>query len=256
MRAPRPPSAQTKRRLVEANLAFVRAIAAKVKEHLPRDIEFDDLVSYGTQGLLEAAERYDGRHGAAFTTFAYYRVRGAIFDGLRRMGWLPRGEWARTRLEERTAAYLGNLAERDAGAGAYDDGSRSVEDDVRELAHALGGVAAIFIATLSPQDEEQMHDPAPIAQESMERHEVEITVRQVIELLPEKERRLVEMYYFEEKTLEEAGASLGLSKSWTSRLHARAIDRIQLGLAGRTPITDEHGAVPPPDGRRRRASSR
>ena len=102
----RVPTSETKRRLIEANLSYVRAIAARVKEHLPRDIEFDDLVAYGTQGLLEAADRFDGKHGATFTTFAYYRVRGAIFDGLRRMGWLPRGEWARARFEERAAAYL------------------------------------------------------------------------------------------------------------------------------------------------------
>src|SRR5947209_17239832 len=132
-------AAERKKRLVEGNLAYVRAIAAKVKEQLPKEIEFDDLVSYGTQGLLEAADRFDGRHGASFTTFAYYRVRGAIFDGLRRMGWLPRGEWARARFEERAAAYLGNLAERDAGAARYGDGGveRSVEDEVRDLAAAL-----------------------------------------------------------------------------------------------------------------------
>jgi RNA polymerase sigma factor for flagellar operon FliA len=247
-------SAETKRRLIEANIAYVRAIAARIKEHLPRDIEFDDLVAYGTQGLIEAAERFDGKHGASFTTYAYYRVRGAIFDGLRRMGWLPRGEWARARVEERAAAYLGNLAERDAGP--YDDSGRTVEDDVRELAAALGGVAAIFIASLTRQDEEQMLDPAPLPQERIERGEVERTVRDVIARLPDKERRLIELYYFEDKTLEEAGAALGLSKSWTSRLHARAIDQLQAGLSARAELVDERAARPPPDGKRRRASSR
>src|SRR3954471_20841030 len=96
-------------RLVAENLPYVRAIAAKVKEQLPKEIEFDDLVSYGTQGLLEAAERFDGKHGASFTTYAYYRVRGAIFDGLRHMGWLSRGEYARFRVEERASTWLGNM---------------------------------------------------------------------------------------------------------------------------------------------------
>src|SRR5437773_10688967 len=123
---------ERKKRLIEGNLAYVRAIAAKVKEQLPREIEFDDLVAYGTQGLLEAADRFDGRHGASFTTFAYYRVRGAIFDGLRRMGWLPRAEYARTRFEERAAHYLENLAERDAGSAAWGDARpRNMEEDVR-----------------------------------------------------------------------------------------------------------------------------
>ena len=67
---------ERKKRLIEGNLAYVRAIAAKVKEQLPREIEFDDLVAYGTQGLLEAADRFDGRHGASFTTFWFTLVMG------------------------------------------------------------------------------------------------------------------------------------------------------------------------------------
>src|SRR5678816_4829945 len=97
-----------RQRLVDANVPFVRSIAAKVKEQLPREIEFDDLVAYGTQGLIEAAERYDPIHGTAFTTFSYYRIRGAIYDGLRGIGWVPRGEYARIRFEERSNAYLMN----------------------------------------------------------------------------------------------------------------------------------------------------
>src|SRR5262245_39900363 len=83
--------------LVEEHLPFVRSIAAKLKEQLPREIEFDDLVSYGLRGLLEAAKRFDRDHGTAFRTYAYYRIKGAMFDGLRSMGWLPRGEYARLR---------------------------------------------------------------------------------------------------------------------------------------------------------------
>src|SRR5262249_29452344 len=143
-------------RLVDANVPFVRSIAAKIKESLPREIEFDDLVAYGMQGLLEAAERYDGRHGTSFTTYAYYRVRGAMFDGLRGMAWLPRSEYARQRSEERAAAFLPNLADRDAGANTLsDDAPRAVtlEEEVRWLAEALGGVAAIFITSLDAQVE-------------------------------------------------------------------------------------------------------
>ena len=106
------------------------------------------------QGLLEAAERYDRRHGVTFQTFAYYRVRGAMFDGLRNMGWLPRHEYARLRFEERAAAYLSNLTSakraprrrRRRGAGVV-----NIEDEVRQVAEALGGVAAIFVTTMEGQ---------------------------------------------------------------------------------------------------------
>src|SRR3954447_1384288 len=111
-------SDKDRQKLVDANVPFVRSIAGKIKEQLPREIEFDDLYNYGMQGLLEAAERYDRKHGVGFQTFAYYRVRGAMFDGLRAMGWLPRNEYQRMRFEERAVAYLSNLAEREAGAEA------------------------------------------------------------------------------------------------------------------------------------------
>src|SRR3954463_6679222 len=111
-------SVADRQKLVDANVPFVRSIASKIKDQLPREIEFDDLYNYGMAGLLEAAERYDRKHGVGFQTFAYYRVRGAMFDGLRAMGWLPRHEYQRVRFEEKAAAYLSNLADREAGAAA------------------------------------------------------------------------------------------------------------------------------------------
>ena len=234
-----------RKRLVDDNLPYVRAIAARIKEQLPREIEFADLVAYGTQGLLEAAERFDGRHGATFTTFAYYRVRGAIFDGLRGMGWLPRGEYARARFEERAAAYLANLAERDMGAQAYSDNpAHGLEDDVRELANALGGVAAVFVTSLRFYKEQALSGDEVHPQDRIERREIEGTLRHALTLMPEKERRLIELYYFEDKTLEEVGVKLGLSKSWTSRLHARAIDLLRQGLERHLP---DEGSAPGAD---------
>jgi len=228
-------SAKERQRLVDTNVPFVRAIAAKVKEQLPREIEFDDLVAYGMQGLLEAADRYDARHGTSFTTFAYYRVRGAIFDGLRGMGWLPRAEYARMRFEERAAAYLQNLADRDAGEASLQEGdTRSgdgdLADQVRALADALGGVAAIFITSLEGrQDATTLASSAP--QQHVEHRERNRVVRGALGSLPEKERRLLELYYFEDKSLGESAEVLGLSKSWASRLHARAITLLKDALA-------------------------
>src|SRR3954470_2467396 len=109
-------SAKERQQLVDDNVPFVRAAAAKLKESLPREVEFDDLVAYGMEGLLEAAERYEKRFGVAFTTFAWYRVRGAMFDGLRAMGYSSKADTP-LRFEERANAYLGNVTDREAGAG-------------------------------------------------------------------------------------------------------------------------------------------
>src|SRR5262245_56948952 len=166
-------TAKDRQKLVDANVPFVRSIAAKIKEQLPREIEFDDLVAYGMQGLLEAAERFDGSHGTSFTTFAYYRVPGAMFCGLRGMGWLPRAEYARMRVEERASAYLANLADRDAGAAAGEPlPSARIEDEVRAIADALGGVAAIFVTTMDARREEaESGSSTPAPQIHVERSE-------------------------------------------------------------------------------------
>jgi len=233
------PTAADRQRLVDENVGFVRAAAAKLKESLPREVEFDDLVQYGMAGLLESAERYDRKHGVAFTTFAWYRVRGAMFDGLRQMGYGKREDMA-LRFEERANAYLANVADREAGAGATAGGG-DLESDVRALADALAGVATIYTAV------EAMIDPSASAEEQYERAERQATIERALSTLPEKERRLLELYYVQEKPLEEAGTALGLSKSWASRLHARAIQLLQEALAG----VIEEQPPPPTTGKRR-----
>ena len=216
--APGKPVAKDQRRLVDDHIPFVRSIARKLREQVPM-VEFDDLVGFGMQGLLEAAQRYDDRHGVAFTTFAYYRVRGAMFDGLRSMGWLPRSEYARVRFEEKANSYIQSQAERPAEPGSQNQ----VEERVKDLASALGGIAAVFVTMLDQRDEQQLPDERPPPPELLERQQMARRVRRVMQRLPDKERFLIEQYYYHDQTLEQVGASMGLSKSWTSRLHARAL---------------------------------
>jgi len=111
-------AASDKDDLVKKHLALVEAIARKVKRTLGAAMEVDDLVGYGHKGLVEAAERFDGRAGVAFTTFAYYRIRGAMYDGIRAMGWYSRADYARYRAEERANQYLQNQSDREGAAAA------------------------------------------------------------------------------------------------------------------------------------------
>src|SRR3954454_13471562 len=133
-------------RLVEQHLSLVQAIAAKLKRTLGRTIDFEDLVAYGTKGLLEAANRFDPSQGASFTTFAYYRVRGAMLDGLRTMGWYSRADYARYRAEERATEYLQNQAER---AGAAATGAREGAADAEGAEGEQGKVNGKVEAKLS-----------------------------------------------------------------------------------------------------------
>jgi RNA polymerase sigma factor for flagellar operon FliA len=219
-------------RLIEQHLSLVQAIAGKLKRTLGRSIDFEDLVGYGSKGLIEAAERFDPRQGATFSTFAYYRIRGAMLDGLRTMGWYSRADYARYRAEERANEYLQNLAERAGaaeGAGPAQprpEGAAALGD----IAEILGGVAAIHITSLEAAAR-VADERLPPPDEDAERRQAGSRLRTALEQLPDRERKLMELYYFAEKNLEEAGAELGLSKSWACRLHARAVSLLRDALA-------------------------
>jgi RNA polymerase sigma factor FliA len=219
-------------RLVEQHLSLVQAIARKVKKTLNASIEVDDLIGYGSKGLVEAADRFDARHGVAFTTFAYYRIRGAMYDGLRAMGWYSRADYARYRAEERANEYMRNRADREgaaaqAGAAAgKKDEPADTDAKLAEVNEILSGIATVHITSLeaaSTVPDESL--PAPDV--AVESRRMSRRVREAVAGLPEKERRLMELYYFADKNLEEAGAELGLSKSWACRLHARAVDLLR-----------------------------
>jgi RNA polymerase sigma factor for flagellar operon FliA len=181
------------------------------------------LVAYGSQGLVEAAERFDASHGVAFATFAYYRIRGAMVDGMRAMGWYSRADYARYRAEERATEYMRSVADREAAgataAPAKPDPGQTLED----IAEILANVTTVHITSLEAAAwvaDERL--PAP--DEDLAHLQTLAIARRALGKLPEKERRLIELYYFEDKTLEDAGAQLGgLSKSWVCRLHARAV---------------------------------
>jgi RNA polymerase sigma factor for flagellar operon FliA len=228
-------------RLVEENLDLVRSIAGKLRRSLGRTLDLDELVAYGAKGLVEAASRFDSRQGAAFSTFAYYRIRGAMLDGMRTMGWYSRGDYARYRAEERANEYLRNRAEQEGAAGAGQ--IRDAAENLAEIAEVLSGVATVHITSLeaaaSVTDER-----LPPPDQQLEHLHLQARARKAMNKLPDKERRLLQLHYFEDRNLEAAGAELGLSKSWVSRLHARAVDRL------RQVLEEEECGEGKPDGQR------
>lgn len=216
-------------RLVEQHLPLVQSIANKLKRSLGRTIELEDLVGYGTKGLLEAAERFDPTMGASFSTFAYYRVRGAMLDGLRSMGWYSRADYARYRAEERANEYLQNQSERETAAKQASGTRETPASALESIAEILGGVATIHMTSIEAAatvPDERL--PPPDA--DLVRVQDRARLRTAITRLPQRERALLEMYYFGDKNLGEAGEALGLSKSWACRLHARAVDLLREAL--------------------------
>jgi RNA polymerase sigma factor for flagellar operon FliA len=236
---------EDRKAILEKYGPYVRSLAATVRKQFNAQLELDELVAYGQIGLLEAAERFDPKVGANFLTFAHYRIKGAIFDGLRKMGVL-RGSDARTAYAgERAAAYLGNLSDRESGTS---NRGSSFDDDVNDISDAVAGLAMVFATSLEGADGQGYTDESLPVDVRLELEQLKTRVRAAIEKLPEKEKKLLQGYYFQGRTLEEAGAEIGQSKSWASRLHARAIDRLK-------ELLNEEEALPPPPADARRISN-
>jgi RNA polymerase sigma factor for flagellar operon FliA len=203
--------------LVHQYLPYASSIANKVAQSLSNDADIEEIVSNARLGLLEAAKRFDTKYNVDFKTFAYYRIRGAIYDGLRKTGWIPRSLYSKIKFEQAANEYLQTMAER--------QGNTRSEENAGEVYDTVNSLASIYIISIDATEEtmEIEDKKANNIEEKAEFQKIKEYMRQAIEELPEKERKLIKMYYFQNKTLEESGAKLGLSKSWTSRLHARAL---------------------------------
>ncbi len=205
--------------LIEQYLPYATSIANKILQTLSSDADMEEIVCNARLGLLEAAKRFDAKYNVDFKTFAYYRIKGAIYDGLRKTGWIPRSLYAKIKFEQASNEYLQTVSERSLG-------NKGPEDQASEIYETVNSLASIYIISIDageePMDIEDKK--ANNLEKNAEFQKIKEFMRQAIEELPEKERKLVKMYYFQNKTLEEAGDKLKLSKSWTSRLHARALE--------------------------------
>lgn len=212
-----------KDQLINESLSYVEQIARKIAKNLPEGIiELEDLISYGKIGLVEAAQRFDPQKGVKFTTYAYYRIKGAIYDGLRQMGWFSRTQYHNLRFEEGANQLLSSI--QDSKLGLIKQG---IEDEVNEIKDIISSLASIYIISLDSIEGVDIKDSTSLnPHELYEKKEVCNQLKEAIEKLPQQEKEVIKHYYYEGLTLEEIGKRLGLSKSWTCRLHAKAIKKL------------------------------
>ena len=222
--------------LIEQHQGLVRSLALNILRRMPRRLELDDLIAYGQVGLAEAAETFDPQRGGRFATFAYHRVRGAIYDGISKMSWFGRGPYWQVRSQQRTNEVLQADAEADAEAepeaGAAAPAAR-LKAQMRWFKSLTGALAVVQLlsereALDGPAQHAPGDEPEPVA--AAVRNEMQGLLDGLIETLPEESRRLIRAAYFEGLTLQEAGRRLGISKSWASRLHANALKRLARSL--------------------------
>jgi len=239
-------SAEERERLIMEHLPQVRLIARRIHERLPDSVNLEDLVSTGIVGLISAIDRFDPGHNVKLKTYAEYKIRGAILDSLRGLDWAPRQQRKRSKQieaaicvveqrlkraprEEEIAAELGlNLAEyyewlidlRGVNIGSLE--SASAEEDGRDLLK--------FISDTEEQWPSRL----------LERTELERLLAQAIEKMPQIERTVLSLYYYEELTLREIATIVSLHESRISQLKSQAILRLRTYIEKRWPM--ERGA--------------
>jgi RNA polymerase sigma factor for flagellar operon FliA len=205
---------------------LVKFVAGRVGAGLPASIDRGDLVGSGVLGLIDAMERYDAAHGVKFETFAVPRIRGAIYDGLRKLDWVPRSIRSRARSVETAIAQL----EHELGRAPTDDeiaGHLQIDPD--ELDRWLADIAS---TTVGPLDRaiEAGAEPAALdgpGSESpsavLEDLELGQIMRAEITKLPDREKLVLSLYYDEGLTLAEIGQVLGVTESRVSQIHTKSV---------------------------------
>ena len=228
-------------RLILTYAPLVKFVAGRVGASLPAHVDEQDLVSYGLLGLIGAIERFDPEREIKFETFAMARIRGAIIDELRSLDWVPRSVRTRARQIERAIALLERelmRAPTDAEIAKKLGVSKDeLEDSLREISRT--SVAALDelwspsgggdqIALIDTIEDGSGPDP----ESSLELTEIKEALAEAISVLPEREKLVVTLYYYEELTLREIGEVLGVTESRVSQLHTKAILRLKAHLAG------------------------
>lgn len=218
--------------LIASCQGLVKSIAWKIHQKLPKHVELDDLIGYGQVGLAEAARGFDEARGGQFTTYAYYRIRGAILDGLARMQWFNAYDFHSGKYERMADSLL--EGEVEAGAEEAAAPAAKSEDQVSWFAETSTMLAMAYLMSGQGGDERGAQEPedrsTPMPGADAAKRELAERLHELIDDLPDNMGKLIRASYFGGLTLTEAGKTIGISKSRASRLHAEALGQLARSL--------------------------
>ena len=224
-------------KLILAYSPLVKYVAGRMSSGLPAHIEEGDLVSYGLLGLIGALERFDRSRNIKFETYAVSRIKGSIIDELRALDWVPRSvrSWAR-----KVEAAVTRLENRLMRAPSDEEIAAELEVDVDDFQNILNQISCASVVALDEfwdssgpgQDRVNLIDTiedteAPDPSRAYRIQAIKETLAAAIERLPERERIVIGLYYYEGLTLKEIGEVLGVTESRVSQLHTKAVLRLR-----------------------------
>ncbi|SES68007.1 RNA polymerase, sigma 28 subunit, SigD/FliA/WhiG [Natronincola peptidivorans] len=221
---------EAKNQLIEKYIELVKVIAGRLYNTYGSSIEYDDLVSYGIFGLLDAIEKFDIEKKVKFETYAQIRIRGAIIDQLRNLDWIPRSIRQKSKSIEETY----NRLENKLGRNAKDiEVARELNISINELHSILQQTNSFNIISLEEKLYDSnivdylRHEAQPLPEDIVCHEELYQILQNSIEKLPEREKQVISLYYYNELTYKEIGEVLSISESRVSQLHSKAISRLK-----------------------------
>ena len=229
-------------RLILTYAPLVKYVAGRLGSGLPAHVDEGDLVSYGLLGLIGAIERFDPAREIKFETYAITRIKGAIIDELRALDWVPRSVRARARDIERAIgeleSKLGRAPDDEEIAAAVGISAGELEESLSEISRSsIAALDELWTVSGETGDQVSLLDTiedteGPNPQEALAQTELREALGEAIARLPEREKLVVTLYYYEELTLREIGEVLGVTESRVSQLHTKAILRLKARLVG------------------------
>ncbi|NUP88730.1 MAG: FliA/WhiG family RNA polymerase sigma factor [Candidatus Sumerlaeia bacterium] len=233
------PSVEERNQMIVEHLPLVKYIAARIAGRLPSHVEVDDLVNAGILGLIDAIDKYDPTRKIKFKTYAEFRIRGAIIDELRALDWVPRSTRQKaSRLERAYAEVEQRLGRAASDVEVAEHLGIPVEDLTQMLCEARG-VAIISVDELRGEGDESFErnlleylaDPETVQPDvRLNLDQVYQIVADAIEVLPEKERLVISLYYYDELTMKEIGEIMDITESRVSQIHTKAVIRLRSKL--------------------------
>lgn len=228
--------------LILRHLPQVKLVALRIRERLPPSVSLEDLISAGTVGLIAAIDRYDGVRNVKLATYAEYKIRGAILDALRDLDWMPRQRRRQVKRMEAAVSLLEQKLGRRPNAEEVAGHLGVPVDEYHQWNADSNGVnLASLDSALHGEDsrtthhllaDHNMETPA----NRLERSELEDLLAEVIQEMPDVEKTVLQLYFFEEMTLREIAAITGLHESRISQLKARGLARMRSALAPQTTL--------------------
>ncbi|EYE88811.1 RNA polymerase sigma factor [Fervidicella metallireducens AeB] len=216
-------------------IPYVKYIASRLTAGKPPGIEYEDLISYGVLGLIDAINKFDPTKGIKFETYATLRIRGAIIDELRKISWIPKSAFSKLSALNQSRENLEIKLNREPTEKEIAADMNVSVEDVREIVTFVNYVSVVSLEEVFfKSDEEDLQfkniiedENSPQPEKVLEENEKYEMLKNAIDMLPEKDKLILNLYYYEKLTLKEIGKVMEVSESRVSQLHSRAILRLR-----------------------------